>query len=233
MPFVTSGGNDDDIEFDGPAVYANDQNGSPLYKDGPGIVNAFRIVEGVFAIPVAEAPPTDPSELAAWSPVEMIRLHSPYRIRKTAFASTKQTRPPVMPSPGSEGKFEFIGGDLGFSTVPNGPSFDWSCQSEYVYVENCVSRTIDGFVLGMAPFQYPEQKQGELYAGNPTISSPGAISEAGSDARRGFSDQNNGPNNYTAISFFPGLFFNSEIANGGLGSSPQQFNESPNGGVWS
>lgn len=225
-----SGGSDGDIQFDGPSIYARDQDGSLNYLNGPGIHNNFRIVEGICILPVAEAPPTDPGEMASWSPVAVMRLHSPYRIRRSSFAATKQTRPPVLPAPGSEGKFEFIGGSLDFATVPNGNLFDWYCGTEFVYVENCVSRTIDGFVLGTTPFQFPVQQQAELSTGTPSASSPGAISDAGGDAKRGFSDQNNGPNNYTAMSFFPGLFFNSELNNGGIGDSPQQFNAVLTGG---
>lgn len=226
MP-VSGGGtlvSDSTIEFDGPSVYARDQQGSGNYLNGPGIVNRFRIVEGVFALPVAEVPPTSASELAAWSPVAMIRLHSPYRIRTSSFAATKQTRPPVLPAPGTEGKFQFMGGDLSFTNVSNGQSFDWTCGTSFVYIENCVSRTIDGFVLGTSPFQYPNQQQSELYSGTPSGLTIGAIADAGGDAKRGFAEQWNGPENYTAISFFPGLFFNSELNNGGLGTTPQQFN---------
>lgn len=222
--------NDSTIDFDGPPVYARDQDGSYNYLNGPGIHNRFHIVEGVCVLPVAEAPPTDAGELAEWSPVAVMRLHSPYRIRRSSFAATKQTRPPVLPAPGSEGKFEFVGGSLDFATVPNANTFDWYCGTEFVYVENCVSRTIDGFVLGTGPFQFPAQQQAELSTGNPLASSPGAISQAGGDAKRGFSDQSNGPNSYTSMSFFPGLFFNSEMNNGGLGSSSQQFSTLTGGG---
>ena len=223
---------DSDILFDGPDVFARDQEGSQHYLHGPGIANTFQIVEGVCILPVAEAPPDTVDEMAQWSPVAVIRLHSPFRVRKSAFAATKQTRPPVLPAPGSEGKFEFIGGHVDITNVSNGPSFNWKCRTSYTYVENCISRTMDGFVLGMAPFLYPTQEQGAMTGTPPTPSngstgsnpSIGAISEAGDDAKRGWWDSQYGPNNYTGMSYFPGLFFNAELNNGGIGAVPQQFN---------
>lgn len=222
---MVSGGGYDDNPNANPVVYATDQNQASLYADGPSFQNTFRIIEGVFTIPVAESPPEDLGELATWSPVAVIRLHSPYRIRRSAYITKKQTAPPVLPAPASAGAFEFIGGDVQIITSPNiANGNDWYAQTMYVHVENCVSRNVDGMVLGVPSFINPNQTDA-VTAGTPSVPPYGAVYQAGDDAKRGYAagvflgDIVNQVNlfqftpPYNNTSFYPGTLFNNELIN--------------------
>lgn len=207
------------------ALQAQDQAGPPLYLEGPSIVNTYQIEQGVCILPLAEDPPTDPTKLAAWSPVVVLRLHSPYRIRTAKFAAKKNLTPPVIPSPSDTGAFVFVGGNLAFTNVINpAGGHDWTNQTAYVYVENCVSRTEDGFVLGTPGFTYPSQyDNARLVGGTPQVDSPGAIAYAGEDAKIGYYLSRNETlamsiGLYNTISYFPGTLFNDGLMNGSLTS---------------
>lgn len=198
------------------AIYTQDQS-PPNYLEGPGIVNEYRIVSGVCVLPIAEEPPTELNELKEWSPVKQMKLHSDYRIRTAKFSATKQNGTPILPFPGSTGAFIFTGGSLAFTNVyVDGQQYNWTCETVYKYIENCVSRNIDGYVLGTAPFLYPSQMESAAM-GTVGVNSPGAISFAGADAKSGWATQAVvGPNGYNVISYFPGMFFNSEMMNSGV-----------------
>jgi len=204
---------------------------SPLYSSGPSVFNNYRIEEGICILPVAEDPPDDPTELQDWSPVVVLRLHSPYRIRTARFSAKKNNVPPILPAPGDQGKFVFTGASMNFTNVLNSDSsYDWITTVAYTYVENCISRTIDGFVLGQAAFNYDTQVQNaSLVGGSPSVPPYGAISEAGLDPKIGYLQAQYGPDNYNTISYFPGLFFNDGLFNGDLGGSSQQFSLSTDG----
>lgn len=221
------GGTLENSTIDDPTVFANDQVGAigELYLDGPKVINNYRIEPGICILPIAESPPEDPTELAAWSPVAVLRLHSPYRIRTAQTKTKKNNAPPVLAAPGDTGAFVFTGGNLEFTNVLNGDqNYDWICGVEYTYVENCVSRTVDGFVLGIPGFLYPTQTENALaIGGSPSVPPFGAIAQAGQDPKIGYVQAQAGPNGYNTISYFPGLFFNDELMNGSLGPTQQQF----------
>ncbi len=199
--------------------------------------NEYTLRPGTCILPYAEDPPaaTDPA-LATYSPVAVLRLHAPYRVRRHTFAADKQRNPPVMPTPQSAGKFEFLGGTISFATSDNASWFDsnWSCVAEYMYVETCVSRPIDGFVLGSAaPFTLNSDYEAIAAYGVTPLIPPfqqlpvGAIGGAGPNAVSGYNyaatliSPGNGvlelPINwsYTSAAFFPGQLFNDQLSNGG------------------
>lgn len=182
--------------------------------------NDYDIKEGLFALPVAEEPPTDPGELAEWSPVQCVRAHAPYRIRKVTFIHQKTGNPPSVPSPISAGAFNFLGGMVAFDTPrPNLSmcSFDWRVGGEYLFVEDCVSRPGDGFVLGNNPFPTTmDVDNNKHYA--PAELDIGAVAYAGENARRGYtqSQEIRMETNwlYNNTSYFPGDLLNEEAVNG-------------------
>lgn len=194
----------------------------PLYYEGPSIVNDYKVVPGVCIIPVAEAPPQAAADLKDWSPVVNLRLHSPFRIRNATFRATKQNAPPILPSPSDTGAFIFTGGNLTFNNnyVNNG-QFNWTCVTQFTYVENCVSRNEDGYVLGTPAFFYPSQAEAAgATGGSPQVDSPGAIAYAGPDAKTGWTYQTMlGAGQYNIVSYFPGSFFNDQIMNAALSSN--------------
>lgn len=212
-----------------PEIWSRDDLGAyaGLYESGPALLNDYTLMSGVCVIPVAEEPPEDPEELKTWSPVIKLQLHAPYRIRNAKYIARKNNSPPVLPSPGDTGKFIFLGGSVSFLNAPNSASnFDWSCNAAYSYVENCVSRTLDGFVLGTIPFQLMSQTQNQQAAGGSPTIPYGAISEAGLDAKVGWLQSATGPTYYNTPSYFPGLFFNDGLMNADLGAVPTQFSVS-------
>lgn len=218
MPLANDGM---EVQGQDTAAYSVDSL-PPLYYDGPNIVNEYKVVPGVCILPVAEEPPDDTSELKDWSPVVKLRLHSAFRVRNASFRAMKQNAPPILPSPVDTGAFIFTGGNLTFNnTYVNNGQFNWNCSTEFTYVENCVSRNEDGYVLGTPPFFYPSQADAaRAVGGSPQVDSPGAIGYAGPDAKTGWTYQTQlGPGGYNIISYFPGAFFNDQLMNAALSPS--------------
>lgn len=193
----------------------------PLYDGGASIVNDYVLDPGVCVLPLAEDPPTSDGELATYSPVVILRLHAPYRIRRMSYAARKQNNPPVVPTPDDTGKFIFLAGSITFTNGLNAgyANYDWQVNAEYVFVENCVSRTEDGFVLGSPPYNtnVEGQNANDYPSGKPTI---GAISEAGMDALVGWRmmdtispELNQGLYAYNNRSYFPKSFFSDDMVN--------------------
>lgn len=215
-----------------------------LYPDGAAILNDYTLDPGVCVLPLAEDPPTSFEELKTWSPVVILRLHAPYRIRRLRHQSTKENGAPVMPSPVDSGAFKFVGGNVVIATALNQTfhNFDFTVVSDYLFVENCVSRPQDGFILGSPPWPYDtglrNARDFPPTVGNPPVGSGllGAIRFAGTDVRVGYTqaqeavqamtasvDPNTGAvitpvgYGYNTPSFFPGQFLNDQLVNGGPG----------------
>lgn len=188
--------------------------------------DSYDLREGLFVLPVAEEPPELTAELAAWTPVAIVRAHAPYRLRTSAFTYKKDNNPPVIPSPVSVGAFGFIGGELNFDLpAPNtsGFCYNWTVNGAYVFVENCRSSPEDGFVLTNLPFStVTQQVNASLPPATPNL---GAIAYAGADARRGVAQGNliDGSKPfwlYNTTSYFPPILINDEILNGGSFTPP-------------
>lgn len=216
-----------------------------LYPDGVGKFNEYDLVPGVCILPVAEDPPTSASELRDYSPVIVARLHAPYRIRRVRYDAKKDNNPPVgIPAPDDAGKFVFVGGTISVQTRVNSSlvNYDWNVGAEYLFVENCVSRVEDGFVLGSSmvpPAMAQENAQtvggnvfapagslsvGAIGAALGTSGPQGAIVSAGVDAKTGYRMAQTinffGRWGYNQDSFLPGEFFNDRIVNGDLNVQP-------------
>jgi len=214
--------------------------GSPLedrqvnfYEDAD-ILNVYTFMQGICVLPIAEQPPTDLTALAAWSPVVTLQLHAPYRIRKYSSGTKKQNNPPVVAAPDNSGAFVFVGGSIGFSCGFNQTMYnsDWNVDTEYVFIENCVSRPQDGFILGKLPASITVDTDNlvTVTPGSPTI---GAVAQASQVAKVGWQQgisilvtpsQNPLPNDpgllkdgwtYNTQAFFPGQLLNGTMVNGG------------------
>lgn len=183
--------------------------------------NQYTLQPGVFVLPVAEEPPTNPEELANWSPVVTVQAHAPYRVRNVQFATKKTGSPPVIPSPQNTGVFTFVGGTIAFPSptiTSDGMGFHWEVYGQYAFVEDARSAPEDGFVLGSDPIPngiYLQLRQ--LYQdGNPQT---GAAAEAGDEVRVAYAEAADcsleNPNyTYWSQSYFPGTFFNTGMLNG-------------------
>lgn len=224
-----------------------------LYPVGIGKINEYTLHPGVCVLPLAEDPPTNPTELGNWSPVVVLRLHASYRQRRVVYRSNKTNNPPAgIPSPASQGAFVFVGGEIGVTTALNSSmtNFDWTVVTEYDFVENCVSRVEDGFVLGS--YQVPttmsaqnaQMETGTDVFGPPpagdavpgpmsgqgqrakVLISPGAVGYAGVDAQTGFVmgasiDFYGSGWGYNCDAFLPGEFFNPRLVNSDLCTQEQ------------
>lgn len=192
---------------------------------GYGGHHEYELVTGTFALPVAVA--EDDLEDGE-SPVVVVQAHCPYRKRVLAFDAKKTGSPAVLPSPESTGAFTFIGGSIVFDQ----PSFDgsmtsfvWHGQGVYEYVETVRSRVSDGFLLMSFPFKTAAQSdtlsQGQSLPQGQTAAQPqgGAVAQAGSYAQAGYSQApislSSGGYAYNVPCYWPGAFFNAELANGG------------------
>lgn len=197
---------------------------STLYETGVPIENTFEFDPGVCILPIAEDPPQSEGQLATWSPVVVLRLHAPYRIRNTKYSAIKSNNPPVMPPPQDTGNFVFLGGNLVVVTSLNQSfnSFDWQVGTQYSYVENNVSRTQDGFVLGVPPWMW-QSSQINTINNNPATPTVGAVAHAGLEVLYAVTMGQNilpdrpsvGTYNYNMPSYLPGTFFSDNLVNGG------------------
>lgn len=206
--------------------YPNDAVQAGNYYNGlGGNANQYTFVTGVCILPLAEDPPTDPTELAAYTPIVTLRLHAPYRVRNFTQMEDKTQNPPPIAAPGDTGKFVFVGGSVAISTGLNtsGVNYDWAVGCSYTYVENCVSRNQDGLILGTMPVATLTDKQNTSFGYAPPAI--GALSDAGQSARVGYNmgalitvgsdGQLKSSWGYNQPSFYPGQLFYSDLANGG------------------
>lgn len=212
--------------------YPSDNNQVELYGPHHGLTNEFRVRPGVCVLPLAEDPPETDAELATYSPVAVLRLHAPYRERIANYIAEKTNNPPMLPPPENTGSFVFTGGDLTFANRLNatGRNFDWSIGCRYTFVENCVSRTEDGFVLGLLPYSWLTSEVNATEGYVTPAPGGGAVAAAGKDALVGFKQglfaiaDSQGhlktPWGYNTSSYFPGTFFYSDLLNAGPPVNP-------------
>lgn len=189
--------------------------------------NTYSVAPGVCVLPIAEEPPEDPT---GWSPVVVLRLHAPYRIRRANYVASKKNNPPVVPGMNDTGSFVFVSGSTTITNVLNTTcrNYDWGVASELLFVENCVSRDSDGFILGSQPFELITT---DMNAGTFGFSPPdnGAVAHGGKGATVGYNQGRSiaytsgtlrDPWAYNTAEFFPGTLVSEDMANGGVPVSP-------------
>lgn len=216
---------------EGPQPVDSEQN--DLYPDGYGVRNVYHLDPGVCVLPIAEDPPADDDpNLKNFSPVVIARLHAPYRIRRTSYSTKKVNNPPVIPSPEDSGAFVFMSGDISFFPTLNTTfrNFDWDVTTEYMFVENCVSRPKDGFVLGSPPWTWISSTENMAELGGFYSPAVGAVALAGPDVKIGYTQgvlitggsllsNDNSVTliddwGYNTASYFSGAFLNADMVNG-------------------
>lgn len=213
-----------------PSWNPTDSVQGSLYEQGMEINNDFEFDPGVCILPLAEDPPESEGELATWSPVVVLRLHAPYRMRKTRYSAIKTNNPPIMPTPEKDsGSFIFVGGSLNVQNSLNQSyiSFDWTVTTDFLYIENCVSRNQDGYVLGTPPWRWETNTINAM--GNAQANAIiGAVAHAGPDvlvaANMGANIipdlQSAGTYMYNMSNYLPGTFFSDNLVNGGIPVNP-------------
>lgn len=185
--------------------------------------NTYAVETGRYILPVAEAAPTSQSELADWSPVDVIQVHAPYSIRKMDFATKKKGTPPVVPSPADSGSFLLLEAGLGFtgpSLSSNGLNYDWEVEGTYLYIQNTRFSTTDGFVLTGFPMPTDVQllNRQQYSTQDPQV---GPVSDSGLDVQTGYAQglQVNFADpyyRYNTPTYFPAKFLNGDLTIGGL-----------------
>ncbi len=159
--------------------YPKDDLQADLY-DAEGGINEYSVDTGVCVLPLAEDPPTTQSELVDYSPVVVLRLHAAYRIRKYQHVAQKKNNPPPTPSYADVGAFVFLGGAVRItnSLNPTFRNYDWNIVCEYNYVEDCVCREQDGYMLGNPVWDWYTDAANQVQYG---VSTPavGAIAQGG------------------------------------------------------
>ena len=184
--------------------------------------NDYRYDPGVFALPVAELPPTDPVALANWSPVQMVQAYAPQMVRTARFYAKKKGGPPVIPKPADTGSFKILGGTISFEAPvanSNGGRFDWSVGGEYTFVQAVRVDPTDGFVLNGCPIELEIQRQNFQNYGLPS-QPPALVASASTDVQVGYSQaqQINFEDpywNYTTSTYYPGAMLDGNLLNGG------------------
>lgn len=209
--------------------YPNDANQAGSYTGGAGNANEYAFHPGVCVLPVAEDPPEDPAELAAWSPVVALRLHAPYRTRLFKQTAVKEGNPAAVAAPGDTGAFVFLGGSMAVASKLSTAlrTYDWSSEAAYHYVEACASRDASGnelgLVLGTLPYKEVVNRENEVYGYTPPPL--GAVARAGRAATVGYNmglqlvAGQDGQLRETWVfnnqAFFPAELFYSDLANAG------------------
>lgn len=152
-----------------------------------GLENDYAFVSGTHILPLAEDPPTDPAELAAWKPFVAVKTHADYRVRNFRYTAAKERTPPVMPAPADHGAYTFVGGSLSIPhpAVQSDGSVRWTATANYLFVEGCASNTTTGFVIGNSVDALPQQVENAGYAGNAT-DAPANIQQGGVGPKAGW-----------------------------------------------
>ncbi len=207
---------------------------APRYNNAD-LLNHYAIETGVYIMPVAEAPPTDPVALANWKPFVEVRLHAPYRMRKVSYTAQKDITPPIIPEPADSGAYTFLAGSVSIphpKVRPNG-EFCWTVATDYFYAEASPSHSESGFVLGGIFDTFDTPGQG---LGASASDAPASVREAGADVKAGWYlaksiDLNNPAWSYSEVAYFPAQLFSSDMISGVQGyynpQPTQGYNNSP------
>jgi len=186
--------------------------------------NQYVVNSGTFVLPVAEEAPTDPTELANWKPLVVVKAHAPYRLRKVNYAAKKEVTPPILPAPEDSGAFVLLTGSVSLPhpKVRPGGDFVWTGATEYYMAEVAPVNSEAGMVLGglFDAFDLPTQAVtgagvgiGLGVAGN---SLPTSVRESGNGPKAGWVaaqsiDLNNPAWDYREPSYFPSQLFSSDL----------------------
>ncbi|QEL14269.1 hypothetical protein [Limnoglobus roseus] len=189
---------------------------------------------GVEWMPSGEPRPTDPEKLKTFRPMVPIQVRHPVRWRRVYARGEKVGSPPLMPSPRSSGRFEFVGGRATV-TQPvgtlDGVSAKWVVEAELDFIENCDPEYYGGgLVLGGTPYSTESNLAMDNFPSpSPTDSS---LHERASSARRGeamgrridHARPDLGllyTNGAYSENYFPNAFFDDTLVNGAEAVLPQ------------
>lgn len=188
---------------------------SGLYQEGNKYVVSYKSNEGILALPLAEASPTDSS------PVEIVRLHQPNRIRTVEFENTKGRTPPFIPAPEDNDLEYLLSSEMLFplpSINADVSSLVWQAMGRMEFVERGSWTVASGYRIG----DYPVLNTPGVLGGIMAVAG-GLAGLAAEDAYFGetLADNLGNPNaaDYATKSYdyqrhFPSKFLVSELAKG-------------------
>jgi hypothetical protein len=135
-------------------AYKKADNPGRVHNTAGGATDEYTIVSGRVVLPLLEAPPTDPVALASWSPVAVVQLHEPYRVRNVQVSHIREKAPPLLPSPKDSTRFKFLGGTYLLprpSENFDGVTMTWEAGAELNFVEAGSTAWFTGFVMTEPP----------------------------------------------------------------------------------
>jgi hypothetical protein len=201
------------------------------YSPQSGVTDAWDVNPGIAILPVAL---TQEELDSGVSPVVVVRLHSPYRMKRVTFNFQKANTPPIVPAPTDSGTFTFIGGSLTFPFPSHNTTLTgrtWTVAGDYLFVENAPGDVLngDGFVNTSPPwwtFDQTARMTAGYYAAAAAIgAAQGAgntIGSAGLAAQCGYgaalaTDLTNPNYDYSEPVYYPTIFLNDTLVKGGPG----------------
>ncbi len=186
------------------------------HYQGLGLQNDYQIMSGQFVIPIAEEPPEDAQELAAWSPFVMVQAHAEYRLRRFSYSAAKHRNPPILPKPADVGAFKFLTGtvQLPHPSVQTDGSYTWTANINYVFAESCVSDSNTGFVIGSTLDAFTTQVNNQQYQS--VQEAPANITGSGIGPQSGWGMAKNIDTNapswsYSEPSYYPAQLLSSDL----------------------
>jgi hypothetical protein len=189
------------------------------HYQGLGLQNDYQIMSGQFLIPLAEDAPTDPEELAEWTPFVMVQAHAAYRLRRFQYSVTKHRNPPILPKPADTGAYKFLTGtvQLPHPSVQSDGSYTWTAATNYVFAEACVSNSDTGFVIGSTLDAFPNQINNQQY--QTTADAMANVSESGTGPKSGYGlaktlDTNSPHWSYGEPSYYPAELLSADLVIG-------------------
>lgn len=129
------------------------QGGMYLPGSDNSYSSSYKSFEGILALPLAE-----PSS-ASGMPVEIVRIHQPYRLRRVEFDYAKYNTPPFIPAPqdivdGETVKQYLLDSELSFPLPPinaDRSSLTWRGSGVLTYIENSPWSVASGYPIGDYP----------------------------------------------------------------------------------
>ncbi|QEL19083.1 hypothetical protein [Limnoglobus roseus] len=124
---------------------------------------------GVCILPSGEPEPTDPEKRKLWKPVVAIKLHEPYRLRRSQHSYDRQNTPPLLPKVADSGRFIALGGSHTFAFSPSldGQSVRYRGACDITFVEHANLRCVTGFTIGDEPYTVEQQRRMQVSPGVP------------------------------------------------------------------
>lgn len=106
--------------------------------------STYSSFEGILALPLAETS-------SGGVPVEFVRVHQPYRVRRVEFEYAKNSTPPLIPPPQDNEKEYLLSSSMSFplpSVNADRSTLLWQAMGNLLFVEKGAWSVASGFRIG-------------------------------------------------------------------------------------